>query len=217
MPGGGCAGLRHQVVHRRAVLAFTLQKTFQRSFACASATADVAACTTGTLLSRSFVPGSSAPSVRTARRRWRASTARRCSRSTPPALWSSTVAEDHRQLVSMQLRQLARRHEGRTCPWCGGSGCRAAKARGGPPACYCRRQLQKELLAGIYRRSARCLRALAATPKPARALGPSCIALTGASPCVSCRASSVYVPLMWGSLSPGCAPEVALQRRAWSM
>ena len=27
----------------------------------------------------------------------------------------------------------------------------------------------------VYRRSARCLRALAATPKPARALGPSCI------------------------------------------
>ena len=69
----------------------------------------------------------------------------------------------------------------------------------------------------VYRRSARCLRALAATPKPARALGPSCIALTGASPSVSCRASSVYVPLMWGSLSPGCAPEVALQCRAWSM
>ena len=41
----------------------------------------------------------------------------------------------------------------------------------------------------VYRRSARCLRALAATPKPARALGPSCIALTGASPSVSCRAS----------------------------
>ena len=69
----------------------------------------------------------------------------------------------------------------------------------------------------VYRRSARCLRALAATPKPARALGPSRIALTGASPSVSCRASSVYVPLMWGSLSPGCAPEVALQCRAWSM
>ena len=54
----------------------------------------------------------------------------------------------------------------------------------------------------VYRRSARCLRALAATTKPARALGPSCIALTGglAPVCRVERGRSEWVSR--GTLSP---------------
>ena len=162
-------------------------------------------------------PNRSYTTVLTARRRCCAATPGTCSRSTPWALWSSNggrgplsvgqaAAEaageaGRRPAMPVVQRERLKSHDG------------ARSTAGVLPS----RAAAKGAPSNVYRRSARCLRALAATPKPARALGPSRIALTGASPSVSCRASSVYVPLMWGSLSPGCAPEVALQCRAWSM
>ena len=96
--------------------------------------------------SRSFKPCSSAMTVRSARRRWCAAAPAMRSRSTPRALQPSTVAEEHRQLLRLQLKQLARRFEGPSCPWRSKSGRRASTARGGPPACCGRWRVQKELL-----------------------------------------------------------------------
>ena len=95
---------------------------------------------------RSFEPCSSAMTTRSARRRWCAAAPATRSRSTPRALQPSTVAEEHRQLLRLQLRQLARRFEGPSCPWRGKSGRRASTARGAPPACCSRGRVQKELL-----------------------------------------------------------------------